>query len=105
MTPSNKWEQWDGTGFPAEHYDSVIYYYPGKVDIEDPDNLYALIDEIHMDGIVDSKSEAKRVLESAIVVHGQTTVVDGDLAFYSGSRDEFFDSTKEATWVELGKND
>lgn len=105
MPHSNKWEQWDGTGFPASQFDAVIYYYPGKVDIEDPDNLRDLIDEIHMDGIAGSKSEAKRLLEFATVVHGQTTMVDGDLAFYSGSKDEYFDSTKEATWVELSSNE
>lgn len=101
MTTTPKWEQWDGAGFPSERFDSPIYYYPGKVDIEDPTNLQDLILEIHLDGVASSRTEARTMTDKAVVTHGQTTTEDGQVIFYSGSKDEFFDDTKDATWVEL----
>lgn len=105
MTTSPTWEQWDGSGFPSERFGSVVYYYPGKVDIEDPDNLDKLIKEIHEDGIADSKSEARRMLDQVTVVHGQAVRTDGELEFYSGVKDDLFDIITEATWVELRDED
>ena len=101
MTTTHDWELWDGTGFPSDRFGSTIYYYPGKVDIEDPDNLHSLIGEIFMDGVAESQEQARALLEKAIVVHGQTIEHDGQLQYHLGPKDEYFDSTREATWVEL----
>lgn len=109
MTPSKVWEQWDGIGFPTEKPDSIIYYYPGKVDIEEPENLDALIVELHQDGIAESKKDAREMLNSAVVTHGQAIQLDGDLHWYSGAGNGFgedsYEYSTEATWVEVSVED
>ena len=105
MTPSRRWEEWDGTGFPAKNPHAIIYYFPGRVDIEKDENLDALITEIHQDGVADSKNDARIMLNRAIVVHGQVVEVDGDLQFYTGPSwgqgEEVYENTTDATWVEM----
>lgn len=105
MTPSSNWEQWDGQGYLSTKLLPVIYYYPGKVDIENDAVLDNLVDEIHIDGVAPDKRGARRLLESAVVVHGQIVDIDGELHYYSGSSyDAASDSyglSSEATWVEL----
>ena len=109
MTPSKTWEQWDGIGFPSDNYDAIIYHFPGKLDIEDPDNLDNLITEILQDGIAESKSDARKMLDSATVTHGQTVLVDGDLHWYSGPRKgedgAIYEDSTDGTWVTLGDSD
>lgn len=109
MTPSPTWEQWDGYEYPSEKLNPVVYYYPGIVDIEDPDNLNALITEIHQDGVAPSKKAARALLEAAIVIHGQVKRIDGDLHFYAGTKfspdSADYHSATDATWVEVDEYD
>lgn len=107
MTPFKHWEQWDGIGYPSERFDSVIYYYPGRVDIENQDNLDNLVNELHQDGIAESKSEARSMLDRAIVIHGQVTEVDGELHCLFGNKQdgESLKKTIDATWVEIDNDE
>jgi hypothetical protein len=100
MTPSARWEQWDGAGFPATRLNSVVYYFPGKVDIEEHDHINDLIAEIHQDGVTPSKLAARALLEEATVVHGQARQELGELTYYTGD-DPHGISAFDATWVEL----
>jgi hypothetical protein len=100
MTPSSRWEQWDGVDFPATKLNSIVYYYPGKVDIEEHEHINDLIDEIHQDGVTPNKRAARALLEEAVVVHGMVHKDMDELTFYNG--DSMFDrNISEATWVEL----
>lgn len=102
MTFSPRWEQWEGQGYPSDRLTSVIYYYPGKADIEDQDQRDELAKEIQMDGVAPSKGTAHLVLEDAIVFHGQVETMQGELWFYRGeSTDGFAQNLHDATWVEL----
>ena len=109
MTSSSTWEQWDGTGFPSEKPSPVIYYFPGRVDIEQDENLDALITEMHQDGVAETKNDARIMLNRATVVHGQVVGVDGDLQFYTGPSyglgEEVFEDSHDATWVEMDELD
>lgn len=100
MTTSKTWEQWQGTGFPADRLTSVIYFYPGRADIESAAQRDKLALEIQQDGIAPTNFAAHIVLEDAIVVHGQVVDIDGELSYYQGGEDEIF-TTFDATWVEL----
>lgn len=100
MTPPvHQWEQWEGTGFPSDRFNSIVYYYPGKVDIEDIEQRNELAIEIHRDGIVPDKRAAHALLETAIVTHGQVEKVLGELSFSSGADSAVI--AHDATWVEL----
>lgn len=105
MTPSKQWEQWEGQGYPSTKDAPVIYYYPGKVDIEKDDNMDDLVRELHFDGIAPTKSDARLILEDAVVVHGLVVDIDGELHCYFGPKYEFGEEgyrvTHEATWVEV----
>jgi hypothetical protein len=100
MTPSARWEQWDGEDFPATRLNSVVYYYPGKVDIEEHDHINDLITEVHQDGVTPSKLAARALLEKAVVVHGLVQQELGELTFYTGD-EAYGRGVFEATWVEL----
>lgn len=103
------WEQWTGQGYPAEKPNPSIYYYPRTVDIEDEENLSALVAEMHLDGAAPTKSEARKLLDSAIVVHGQVVDLDGELHCYFGPKygagEEGYEVTHDATWVEVDEYD
>lgn len=102
MTSSSSWQQWDGQGYPADRLTSVIYYYPGKANIEDDEQRDRLAHELRMDGIAPSKFTAHLILEDAIVFHGQVEYILGELWFYKGeSNDSFAHEIHDATWVEL----
>lgn len=109
MSTKKTWQQWEGLGFSPSNYAASVYYYPGKVDIESNTDLFdALVEEIHMDGVAVNKSEARKFLESAIVVHGQVVEIDGELQCYFGPDHSFgeegYTLTHEATWVELDED-
>lgn len=104
MTP-HTWEQWDGIDYPSERQNPIVYYYPGTVDIEDPDNLNSLIVEMHQDGVAPTTRAARAMLEAATVVHGQVLQEDGELRFHASSRG-YPDTADhhlayDATWVEV----
>jgi hypothetical protein len=102
MTSSQTWQQWEGLGYPAERLTSVIYYFPGKANIENDEQRDRLAEEIKMDGIAPSKSTAHLILEDAIVFHGQVEYILGELWFYNGnSSGNLTQEIHEATWVEL----
>lgn len=102
MTSTPRWEQWEGQGYPSDRLTSVIYYYPGKADIEQDEQRDKLALEIQMDGVAPSKGTAHQVLEDAIVFHGQTETILEELWFYRGdSGDSFAHNVRDATWVEL----
>lgn len=106
---STSWEQWTGHGYPAEKLNSTTYYYPSTVDIEDEDNLAALVTEMHLDGVVPTKSAARELLDSAIVIHGQVVDDEGELYCYFGPKhgpeDNGYHVTHDATWVEVDEYD
>lgn len=100
MTLSARWEQWDGVDFPASKLNSIVYFFPGKVDIEEHEHIEELIGTVHQDGVAPSKGAARALLEAAVVVHGRAHRELDELEFYTG--DESFDShVFDATWVEL----
>lgn len=102
MTSSPRWEQWEGSGYPADRLTSVIYYYPAKADIEQDEQRDKLAAEIQMDGVAPSKGTAHQVLEDAIVFHGQVEYILGELWFYQGnSGDSLVHEVHDATWVEI----
>lgn len=103
MTTSKTWEQWEGVGYPASRSDSVIYYFPGKVNIEDQEQLDALALVLRMDGVAPSLGIAYESLEDAIVVHGQTVNNEGELTYFRD--DEDLAHTSLATWVEVTEYD
>ena len=109
MTPSNLWEQWDGQGYPPSKLDPVIYYYPGTVDIEDPDELQNLIEVVFMDGVAPSRIIARVMADSAVVVHGQVVDIEGELNCYFGPEygigEDGYAVTHKATWVEFDEYD
>jgi hypothetical protein len=104
MTPSKNWEQWEGFGYATRKIAPVVYYYPGKIDIEDDENIETLITEVFRDGVAPTKTIARYLLEEAIVVHGQVVDYDGELHCIAGlhaSEDNGSGITREATWVEI----
>lgn len=103
MTLSHRWEQWEGSGYPSEKYNPIIYFYPGTIDIEVTENRDDLAIEIHRDGIVPAKRDAHTLLETAIVVHGQVERSHGELAFYTGGGilESLATNVHNGTWVEL----
>lgn len=108
MTTSPSWSQWDGNDYPSEKLNPIVYFYPGIVDIEEPENLNDLVTELHQDGIAPSKRAARALLEAAIVVHGQVKKIDGDLHFYGpkfASDSSDYHSGHDATWVEVDEYD
>lgn len=109
MTPSHYWEQWDGLGFPSEKTDPIVYYTLDVVDIENPDNLDDLIVTLHQDGVAESKKEAREMLDTATVVHGQVLKSEGELQWYSGTEygygEEVLEATADATWIEMDSTD
>ena len=102
MTPSPSWQQWEGQGYPADRLTSVIYYYPGKANIESDEARDKLATELFRDGIAPTKATAHLILEDAIVFHGQVETQLGELWFYTGpSADGYIQEVRDATWVEL----
>lgn len=104
MTTSQGWELWEGSGFRPSRSNSAIYYHPGKINIEDQDQLDKLALEIRVDGVTPDLSSAYVVLEDAIVTHGHTVMFEGELSYYTEEGDEFED-TRAATWVEVDEYD
>lgn len=100
MSLTSKWEQWEGSNYPSGTSSPTVYFYPQTVDIEDFDNLTALVEEIHMDGVVPSKKAARALLESATVVHALYVKDEDGYTFYTGG-DDWDYIPQEGTWVEL----
>lgn len=97
-----RWQQWDGSGLPTEKLDAIVYFYPGRVDIEDAELREALVAEIHMDGVTPDKRTAHGVLENAIVIHGQVEDLHGELSVYThDASNDYSHHPYDATWVEL----
>jgi len=96
-----KWTQWDGKGYPTQKDDPSIYYAIGNVDVEDDEVLRDLATIMRVDGLVPSLRDGLKLLESAIVLHGQVVELDDETypSFDDTNCIEGF--TSDATWVEI----
>lgn len=105
MSAEKAWGEWDGQGYPASKVSPIVYYFPGKVDIESSDRQEPLVETLHMDGVAPTKVAARKMLDNAVVVHGQVVDLDGELHCYFGPThgydEDGYNVTHEATWVEL----
>ena len=100
-----KWELWEGYGYPNEKSNSLVYYIRGAADLEDDEERDNLAKVMHVDGTAPTARLALDLLESAVVLHGQVTDLEGELHCYFGPQ-YAFDSeeyyiTRDATWVEV----
>ena len=104
MNTTPSWSLWDGQDYAPRKLNPSIYYYPGKVDVEEPEVLDALVTEAHLDGVAPSKSEARKLLETAIVTHGRVINLDGELRVHTGDDEAWRLVVTDATWVELDEH-
>lgn len=73
------WSIWEGNGYTANIYNSIIYYTEEHVDIEHEVVKRALASCIQRDGVVFSLSQGFQAIDRAVVTQGWVGSIDGEI--------------------------
>jgi hypothetical protein len=73
------WSEWEGSGYTANIYNSIIYYTEEHVDVEHEVVKRALASCIQREGVVFSLSQGFQAIDSAVVTQGWVGSVDGEI--------------------------
>jgi hypothetical protein len=73
------WSTWEGNGYTANIYNSIIYYTEDHVDVEHEVVKRALASCIQRDGIVFSLSQGFQAIDSAVVTQSWVGSLDGEI--------------------------
>lgn len=99
------WIEWEGEEFPSEDGDPIIFYTLGFVSLDDEVVREGLASRIQRDGIVDSLSEARKLIDAALVSAGFALEEDGFYTFTAlaveTDEDFYAEDLTAMTWVEI----
>lgn len=102
MRQKAHWEEWDGTGYPAEL--ELVYFSFGEIDTKRGNESKELVSTLLRDGVVDTRSDGFSALDSAKTVWGRVLLFGDDqlLSYDAGDADYESDTpVRTATWVEM----
>lgn len=72
------WSSWEGSGYTANIYNSIIYYTEDHVDVEHEVVRRALASCIQRDGVVFSLSQGFQAIDGAVVTQAWVGSLDGN---------------------------
>lgn len=99
MKKKSKWSLWTGAGYPSRN-GSTVYFRDGMVDVEEGNTLLELVKTMVNDGVVSSKEEGERAVDTAVVLHGES-YFDGQKRVYKADDTDSAVHSQSTTWVEV----
>jgi len=101
----NLWFEWTGEGFQGKGYKSVVYFTYDHVDMHNPICLGGLASCLQRDGLVDSLSLGRQLIEkSSVFYQGFAGIVDEnpDLTICNAEGETFYgDSVEKISNITL----